>query len=227
MTPSDEPAQKPPASQGPGGILGTLLSLTEAVRSWRQLVVLVVLGAALLIGLMLYERRERLGDVLDHVLLGPPAVSMVVDEEAQAVVTRLASQLEPVAVVVIWRVDLPRNRRVVVALEAAPAVKTALPDMRVGQITSLIARIPGAGWMMGAVLDGEVVCGPPPNFLETVTGEPMASLVPIACIAGVPLTPDALVGMVGAGFSEKLSPQREEQVVQTLRAAAEKLTVRE
>jgi hypothetical protein len=214
-----------PPPPGPGGLLGTLLSVVASIRSWQQLAILLVLAVALGLGILAYEARPTLLRVIERVLTGPPGIELASDAVVQDAATKLAAQLDPVAAVIVWRVDLIHNRRVVVGLVVTPPLTAALPELRRGEISPLLMRTPGAnGTLLAAVLDGEVGCGPP-TALRTVYGDGLDVLLPIACVAGVPPTADALVGVVAVGFAAPLMRQREESVKATLRAVAEGLVV--
>jgi hypothetical protein len=212
----------------PAGIIGTLLTIAETIRDWRQLAILLILGFCTLIGIVIYQARDRLVAGLDTFMTTPTPVKLASRSTLQDLADHLYDQLTPTAGVVIYSIDMPHNRRVIMAVHLDPEIQKALPFVKPGRLTPLLTRAsPEANLLTIKVLDGETPCGVPPRGLwETQTGGPapnpdVPDLIKEVCLVGIPPTTDAFVGMIGVGFQKLLAPAREGVVAATLRTMAE------
>jgi hypothetical protein len=220
-----------PRPSPPSGIAGTIVSIIETVRDWRQLAILVVLSFFGLIGLLVYQARDRIIASVDTFMTSPPPVRLADTVVLQDMADKLYDQLAPDNGVVIWRIDMIHNRRTLAALKLAPAIIEAMPQIKMGRVMPLFSRFQSdANLMTIRVLDGEVPCGEPPREIwerDAIDPAPAATIrdmVKTVCCVGIPPTIDAFVGMIAVGFSKPLDPQREGIVSTTLRTMAEQGT---
>lgn len=214
----------------PGGIAGAVISIVETIQNWRQLAILLILAFFALLGTLLYQESDRIGAALETFMTTPAPVRLADDAQLQNLAEQLYNQLSPDDGVVIWKIDMPHNRRILSALKFAPAMAAALPHIRIGRVTPLFSRTsPEANLLTIKVLDGEVPCGIPPHTLLD-TGSPttpdpdVPDLLSEVCCVGIPPTTDAFVGMIAVGFKQPLAKAREGVVTATLRTMAEQGT---
>jgi hypothetical protein len=211
----------------PSGIAGTIISIIETVRDWRQLAILLVLAFFSLAGLIVYQARDRIIASVDTFLQSPPPVRLADPAVLQDLADKLYDQLSPDGGVVIYRVDMIHNRRTLVAIHLAPALAAALPQIKIGRVIPLFSRFQSdANLMTIRVLDGEVPCGPPPMEIWERDIDPppehsLTDMVQVICCAGIPPTIDAFVGMIAVGFSRPPDPARVGVITATLRTMAE------
>ncbi len=209
----------PPNGSKLAGLPGAVLGLVANLKSWSQLAILIVFGAALLFGFLIYLARERIVAALGAFLEGPPAITLAAPDVAATVATQLAARLKPDVGVVVWEVDLGRNRRTIVAF--APGDEQPPEDIRdlltVGATGPLFSR-ELTNQLLIDVVNGEEVCGAPAAYVGS------APPLPFVCLAGIPTGPGLLVGLVGIGFLTAPTAARLEYIRVAVGVAAEKLT---
>jgi len=202
----------PPST--PGAIVQTILG----VQSWQRAFILIVLGLAALLGVIVWQARDRLANALTAFLTDPPTLVLVGADKMHEASEHLVNPFAPDYGVGIWAVELERNRRKLLVWTKGD---TPLPpdfqgEIVAGYVAPLFVRQRNANLMMVALLDGETVCGQPFS-----TGGQLE----YGCFAGIPPGPGTLIGIIGSLFPRELSEREQAAARVALREAAEHLAV--
>jgi hypothetical protein len=201
------------------GAFGAVLGFVAGLRSWQQVAILLVVGTAGLVGVMLYQGRERIIEVLVASVQKPPQVGLVNQAALEKVAHEVSTEVGPDFGTLVYSVELQKNRRTVLAWAAGDVpIPPELDDVvHAGTISPLFVRTPGANKLMVDVLNGEETCGEPyPLRADRPT-------FPYVCVVGIPPGPGILIGMLGTGFPAALHEDRQAIVKTLLRAKAERL----
>ena len=218
----------PGAPRNGGGVASQVLAAILGVSDWKRAALLIVLGAAVLVGIVVYQARDRLIDTATRALQAPERPELSV-----AVAQRIADELRDlpdVTMATVWSVDVERNLRALIAF-AADADRTAVVTARPRMLDRLRRGYPLLRYEGGTnapfihVLNGELWCGPPHPTLEESPFYTAARLT-FYCLQGVPPEPGVLFGLIALGFATPLSEGAVEQLTPLLWDAADRLTER-
>ena len=207
--PADEtPPPGPPPS---ASLTATLVALVSSVLvDWRRAGLLILVGAAALVGLVIYEGRDRITTALEALL--EPRDAAIALERVPEIARELRADLPDVRAVLVWRVNAEANRRALVGVDADPEVTATLqpvlgrlrlgvPLLRV-QSGDDVADVNG---LVLAALNGVVPCGAPgwPAW-NRETPPPFA--IGAVCLAGIPPEPGTFVGLLEVVFARAPDP---------------------
>lgn len=196
----------------------SLTALAGAVlnfaQDWRRALILVVLGASALVGVMVYQARERVIVAFEE-LVRAPKVTELDTAAAPALATVLLADLPgaPRAVFVLG-VDVLSNT---IWLEAAATVPEAAAALEAKR-HALEAGVPflsatrGTNALVIALLNGQIACGPTapePNYLGGLG-------VHSVCLAGVPPQIGELVGILLVGYAGPPLAEAEQEIARPL-----------
>jgi hypothetical protein len=193
-----------------------LISLIAGISTWKQALILIVVGFAILGGVMLYQHPEWVEEVFHR---ESTELTMVPAEQIQGELPTVRREIEAEVVFVLGTV-VARNQAWLIAYDAAPDVADTLKELAgTRATTNLPIFAESYTWNMAlvAVLDGEVSCIP----LGEVEAEVVkrTGIVEV-CVSGIPPGPRGLIGLLVAGFREPRDRPARTHVRNALRSAA-------
>jgi hypothetical protein len=211
-----------------GGALGQVLGAILNVSDWKRATLLIVLAGAGLVGLIVYQARDRLIATATTFFETAPRPTLSI-----AVAQRIADELREwpdVTIATVWAIDVERNLRFLIAFAGdaeRTAVVTAHPNLldRLRRGYPLLRYQGGANAPFIHLLNGEMWCGAPHPTLEEAPFYDDAHLV-FFCLQGVPPEPGVLNGMLVVGYQTPRSSGQVEQLKPLLWDAADRLTER-
>jgi hypothetical protein len=223
------PAAPPPPPSGHVGLVSRVLDAILNVQDWHRAALLIVLGAAGLVGVIVYQGRDRLMLVVTAAFETSPKPRFSV-ENAQSVADELLLELPGATMVAVWSVDIERNVRSLLAFAgdaARTATVTASPRLldRLRRGYPILRYEPGVNAPFIHVLNGEFWCGPPRPTMEEAPFYEAMQMQSI-CLQGVPPEAGVFLGLISVGFDAVMSPGHTEQLAPQLWDAAERLTQR-
>jgi hypothetical protein len=202
----DNAPDPPPTPATPVGIVHALVA--SVLHDWRRAALLILLGAAGLGGLLIYEDRARLTAAIAS-RVGMPAAVGIARDRVPAIAAELRAGLPDVRAVLVWHVDAEANRRALIGYDADADVTRVLapvlPRLVLG--VPLLRVQPGAGaadvngLVLGAI-NGVIPCGAPgwPAW-NRVDETPPPFPIGAVCLAGIPPEPGAFIGLLEVVFA--------------------------
>jgi hypothetical protein len=222
--PADAP--RPPAGPPVGGLAGQVLAALLNVQDWKRATLLVVLGAAALGGVIVYQARDRVIAGVTAFFQGPPEPELSLTD-AQAIADELLT-LPDVTMATVWAVNVERNVRTLVVFAADAERRGLTPPRLLDRLRRgypLLRLQDGVNVPFIHVLNGELWCGAPRPTLEEAHFYESTHLY-FLCLQGVPPETGSLVGLIVVGFATSRSAGEVEQLAPQLWHAAERITVR-
>jgi hypothetical protein len=220
-------AEAPRPSNGrPTSLAGQVLDAVLNVHDWKRATLLVVLGTAVLVGVIVYQARDRVIAGVTAFFQGPPEPELSLTD-AQAIADELLT-LPDVTMATVWAVNVERNVRTLVVFAADPERRALTSPRLLDRLRRgypLLRLQDGVNVPFIHVLNGEVWCGAPRPTLEEAHFYETTHLY-FLCLQGVPPETGSLVGLIVVGFASSRSAGEVEQLVPQLWHAAERITVR-
>lgn len=209
--------ESPPPTPPPASRTDRLISLVAGISTWKQAMILVVLGFALLGGVLLYQHPEWVGA---RVLAPATRQTLVPTEQMTRALPTLRRELDAEVVFVLGAAP-ERNECWVLAYDASPDSAAVVEELAAARATTklpLFAESPA--WNMGiiGVLDGTVPCIPTGELAETELVR-RTGIVEV-CLVGLPPGPEGLLGLLAAGFREPRNRPARTHVRNALQSAA-------
>ena len=187
------------------GAPSSLTALAGAVlnfaQDWRRALILIALGAAALVGVIVYQARERMLVAFEELVQAPHTLELDTAAAPALAASLLAELPGGPRLVLVLGVDVLANTYWLEAAatvpEAAAALEARRPALEAGMPFFSASR--GSNALIIGVLNGRADCGVT-TPIPTAHNYFVALGIHSVCLAGVPPQVGELVGVILVGY---------------------------